>query len=176
MNILSLTPATVWKFFHEICQIPHPSKQEARLAEYIIGFAKSRNLQWKQDDTGNVLISKAATPGKEKTPIVILQSHLDMVCEKNEDTVFDFLKDPIQPYIDGAWVKARGTTLGADDGIGIAIQLALLDATDIPHGPIECLFTVDEETGLTGAFGLKPGFLEGRILINLDSEDEGRIF
>jgi len=176
MNILSLTPATVWKFFHEICQIPHPSKQEARLAEYIIGFAKSRNLQWKQDDTGNVLISKAATPGKEKTPIVILQSHLDMVCEKNEDTVFDFQKDPIHPYIDGVWVKARGTTLGADDGIGIAIQLALLDATDIPHGPIECLFTVDEETGLTGAFGLKPGFLEGRILINLDSEDEGRIF
>lgn len=139
-------------------------------------FAKKHQLEARQDEAGNVLITKPATPGKEQTPGVVLQAHMDMVCEKNADTVHDFDKDPIKPYIDGEWVKAKGTTLGADDGIGIAAALAVLTDENIQHGPLECLFTVDEETGLTGAFALQPGFFQGKILLNLDSEDEGEIF
>lgn len=176
MSIASLNPGKVWQFFAEICTIPHPSKKEALMAEYLFNFGQSRNLETLKDAAGNVLIRKAATPGMEGKPWVCLQSHMDMVCEKNSDTAHDFDKDPIQPFIDGEWVKARGTTLGADDGIGMAAQLALLDSNDLAHGPIECLFTVDEETGLTGAFALKPGFLKSNILLNLDSEDEGEIF
>lgn len=139
-------------------------------------FGKKNNLETLKDEAGNVLIKKPATKGKENLPTVILQSHMDMVCEKNNDTVHDFDKDPIQPVVDGEWVRAKGTTLGADDGIGMAAQMAVLTSADIQHGPIECLFTVDEETGLTGAFALKPGFLSGSILLNLDSEDEGEMF
>ena len=139
-------------------------------------FAKKHQLEARQDEAGNVLITKPATPVKEQTPGVVLQAHMDMVCEKNADTVHDFDKDPIKPYIDGEWVKAKGTTLGADDGIGIAAALAVLTDENIQHGPLECLFTVDEETGLTGAFALQPGFFQGKILLNLDSEDEGEIF
>ena len=175
-EILSLQPKEVMSFFHEILQIPRPSKKEEKIIAYLENFARNHNLPFRKDEAGNVLISKPATKGKEKVKIVILQSHLDMVCEKNSDTVHDFDKDPIRGYVDGEWVKARGTTLGADDGIGIAAQLAILASDSVVHGPIECLFTVDEETGLTGAFALQKDFFRGKILINLDSEDEGELF
>jgi len=171
-----LSPAKVWYYFHEICKVPRPSKKEKLITDYIISIARKLNLENELDDTGNILIRKSATKGFEHFPVVILQSHIDMVCEKNSDTYHDFDNDPINPHIDGNWVKATGTTLGADDGIGIAAQLAILEATDIEHGPLEMLFTVDEETGLTGAKGLKAGFLKGNILLNLDSEDEGELF
>jgi len=171
-----IKPITVFHFFGEVCKIPHPSKKEAKMAAWLMEFAKERNLYAAIDEVGNVLIRKPASIGYENKVPVVLQSHIDMVCEKNSDTQHDFDTDPILPYVDGEWVKAKGTTLGADDGIGIATQLAILNSNDIPHGPLECLFTIDEETGLTGAFGLKPGFLEGTILLNLDSEDEGQIF
>lgn len=175
-EIMRLQPAAVWRYFLEICEVPRPSKKEEKIAAYLIEFGKKHNLETLVDDIGNILIRKPATAGMENRKTVVLQSHIDMVCEKNSDTVHDFDNDPIIPYIEGEWVKARGTTLGADDGIGVAAQLALLQANDIAHGPIECLFTVDEETGLTGAFGLDPNMLGGRILLNLDSEDEGEIF
>lgn len=171
-----LNPSRLWHYFQEICKIPRPSKKEEKIAAYIVAFGEQHGLETIVDEIGNILIRKPATAGMEKRKSVVLQSHIDMVCEKNSDTYHDFDKDPIQPYIDGEWVKARGTTLGADDGIGIAAQLALLEAGDIEHGPIECLFTIDEETGLTGAFGLKPDLLRSSILLNLDSEDEGEIF
>lgn len=171
-----LQPARLWYYFGNICSIPRPSKKEEKIAAYLVSFGEKLGLETIVDETGNVLIRKPASPGYENRKTVVLQSHIDMVCEKNSDTLHDFEKDPIQPYIEGEWVKARGTTLGADDGIGVAAQLALLEATDIAHGPIECLFTVDEETGLTGAFGLKSDLLRGSILLNLDSEDEGEIF
>ena len=177
MEILNgLKPEMVWSYFEEICKIPRPSRREDKIAAWLMDFAHQHQLQARQDKAGNVLIAKPAAPGKENIPTVVLQAHMDMVCEKNSDVVHDFEKDPIVPYIDGEWVKAKGTTLGADDGIGMAACLAILTSTDIQHGPVECLFTVDEETGLTGAFALKPGFFEGRILLNLDSEDEGEMF
>ena len=171
-----LKPEAVWGYFEEICQVPRPSKKEGKIIAYLLDWAKKHYLEAKRDEAGNVWIKKPATRGKEDAPTVILQAHMDMVCEKNSDTVHDFDKDPIQPYVDGEWVRAKGTTLGADDGIGMAAQMAVLTSTDIAHGPIECLFTVDEETGLTGAFALQPGFLSGNILLNLDSEDEGEMF
>jgi dipeptidase D len=171
-----LQPEAVWHYFYEICQVPRPSKKEAQIIAYLQDFAKKHHLEMAQDSAGNVLIKKRASIGYENRPIVVLQSHIDMVCEKNSNTNHDFLKDPIQPVIEGEWVKAKGTTLGADDGIGMAAQLALLASGNIPHGGLECLFTVDEETGLTGAFGLEPDFITGSALINLDSEDEGEIF
>ncbi|MCD8167069.1 MAG: aminoacyl-histidine dipeptidase [Bacteroides sp.] len=176
MEKTMLEPASVFTFFEEICQIPRPSKHEEQMIGYLMEFGKKYNLETKRDEAGNVLIRKPATAGNEKKPTVILQSHIDMVCEKNEDTVHDFLKDPIEIVIQGEWMKAKGTTLGADNGIGVAVQLAVLAADDLAHGPLECLFTVDEETGLTGAFALQKGFMEGKILLNLDSEDEGEIF
>ena len=172
----TLQPEKLWQYFYEICQIPRCSKKEEKIIAYLLDFGKKHQLETISDDVGNVVIRKAASPGKENKPSIAFQSHVDMVCEKNADVEFDFSKDPIVPYIDGEWVKARGTTLGADDGIGVATQLALLVATDIDHGPIECLFTVDEETGLTGAFALKGDMIKSKILINLDSEDEGEIF
>lgn len=175
-SLSNLQPQPLWKYFFEICQIPRPSKKEDKIRQYLLEFADSHGLQSKTDEVGNVLIKKPAMAGKEKIPTVVLQSHMDMVCEKNSDLNFNFEKDPIIPVIDGDWVKAEGTTLGADNGIGVAAQLAVLSATDIEHGPVECLFTVDEESGMTGAFGLKPGFFEGKTLINLDSEDDGEIF
>ncbi|MFZ4726080.1 MAG: aminoacyl-histidine dipeptidase [Paludibacter sp.] len=172
----TLRPQAVWNFFHEITQIPRPSKKEERIIEYIKTFGKDHNLETKTDTAGNVLICKSATKGKESSKTIILQSHLDMVCEKNNDTVFNFDTDPIQTYIEDDWVKAKGTTLGADNGIGISMMLAVLAANDLSHPALECLFTVDEETGLTGAFALENNFLSGDILINLDSEDDGEIF
>lgn len=176
MTKTELKPQEVFHFFEEICQIPRPSKKEELIRAYLREFATERNLAFKEDHIGNILISKPATAGYEDRQTVILQSHIDMVCEKNNDTVHDFDKDPIQTYVDGEWLKAKGTTLGADNGIGVATELAILDAKNIEHGPIECLFTVDEETGLTGAFELQAGFMEGTILLNLDSEDEGELF
>lgn len=176
-GILSnLKPKRLWELFEEICEYPRPSKKEEAIAKYIVDFGTNLGLKVEKDDVGNILITKGAQKGYENMKSVVLQSHIDMVCEKNSDTVHDFEKDPIVPFIDGDWVRAKGTTLGADDGIGIAAQLAILESKDIAHGPIECLFTVDEETGLTGAFGLKEGFVKSRLLLNLDSEDEGELF
>lgn len=175
-QLKDLKPTAIWHYFEEICQIPRPSKKEEQILAYLLKFAADHKLPVKQDKAGNVLITKPATAGFEHLPTVVLQSHVDMVCEKNSDTVHDFLTDPIRPVIDGEWVKASGTTLGADDGIGMAAQLALLASDDMQHGPVECLFTVDEETGLTGAFALESDLLTGKYLINLDSEDEGEIF
>ncbi|MBR2380450.1 MAG: aminoacyl-histidine dipeptidase [Paraprevotella sp.] len=176
MEMKSLKPAEVFRFFDEVNKIPRPSKKEEKMIAYLQKFASERGLECKVDETGNVLIRKAATSGMEDRKTVILQSHMDMVCEKNRDVEFDFENDAIQTVVDGEWLKAKGTTLGADDGIGVAMELALLDATDIEHGPIECVFTCDEETGLSGAFGMQPGFMSGDILLNLDSEDEGQFF
>lgn len=172
----NLKPESVWKFFGEILQIPRPSKKEEKITEYLVHFGESRKLETLKDDIGNVLIRKPGTKGMENRPWICLQSHSDMVCEKNSDKIFDFEKDAIVPVLNGEWLKADGTTLGADDGIGIATALAILDSNDIAHGPIECLFTVDEETGLSGAFALSKEWLKSRILLNLDSEDEGEIF
>ena len=176
MNKNELTPRCVFEQFERINEIPRPSKHEEQMIDFLKKFGESRGLETKVDETGNVLIRKPATPGFENRKTVILQSHMDMVCEKLVDLDFDFYKDPIQTYVDGEWLTAKGTTLGADDGIGVAIELAILDSKDIEHGPIECVFTVDEETGLTGAEGMKAGFMSGDMLINLDSEDEGQIF
>ncbi len=176
MEKKDLQPASVFHFFEEICQVPRPSKKEGKIRQYLTDFAQSHKLEYKVDEAGNVLIRKAASRGKENLKTVVLQSHMDMVCEKNGDVAHNFETDPIETYIDGEWLRAKGTTLGADNGIGMAAELAVLAAEDIEHGPIECLFTVDEETGLTGAFALKKGFMNGDILINLDSEDEGELF
>jgi dipeptidase D len=171
-----LYPEKLWTFFDEISKIPRPSKHEEKIIDWLMHFAEKRGLEGRKDKIGNVLILKPATPGMESRKTVVLQSHVDMVWEKNNDKEHDFFKDPIVPVRDGGWIKADGTTLGADDGIGVAAQLALLDSDNIPHPPLECLFTVDEETGLTGALNFEEGFLEGRTLINLDSEDEGELF
>ncbi len=177
MNKLGhLTPQPLFNYFEQICQVPRPSKKEEKIRKFLLDFAKKHHLSAKTDKAGNVLISKPAFPGREKSPVVILQTHMDMVCEKNSDKIFDFDNDPIEPVVADGWVKANGTTLGADCGIGIAAQLAVLAADDIKHGQLECLVTVDEETGLTGAKALEPEFMSGSILLNLDSEDEGEIF
>ena len=176
MKKKDLRPAVVFHYFDEVCQVPRPSKKEEKIRAYLLDFAKKHNLEAKTDEAGNVLIKKAASAGMENLKTVILQSHIDMVCEKNKDTEHNFETDPIQTYIDGEWLRAKGTTLGADNGIGVATELAVLASDDIKHGPIECLFTVDEETGLTGAFALKEGFMNGDILLNLDSEDDGELF
>ena len=175
-ELIHLTPGRLWFYFSEILKIPRPSDHEEKIREYLIQFADKNNLEYEVDRVGNVVIRKAPHPEYQSAPLVCLQSHLDMICEKNSNVIFDFHRDSINAYIDGEWVKAKGTTLGADDGIGIAAQLAILESSHIKHGPLECLFTVAEETGLTGAFGLEPGFLTSKVLINLDSEDEGELF
>jgi len=172
----NLEPKNVFHFFNEITQIPRPSKKEEKIGQYLIDFAKKRNLPVKTDKVGNILISKPATEGHQNTKKIILQAHQDMVCEKNSNVVFNFDTDAIQTWVDGDFLKAKGTTLGADNGIGIAMALAVLDSANIAHPALECLFTVDEETGLTGAFALEDNFLSGDALINLDSEDDGEIF
>lgn len=175
-EISDLSPQPLWQFFDKICAIPHPSKHEEALASYIVDWAKSKKLDVRRDTTGNIFIKKPATPGMEKRKGVVLQAHIDMVPQKNEETVHDFISDPIQPYIDGEWVTARGTTLGADNGIGVASCLAVLDSDELKHGPLEVLLTIDEEAGMTGAFGLEAGWLEGDILLNTDSEQEGEVY
>jgi len=175
-NIKDLAPAEVWKHFHALTQIPRPSKNEAEVIAYMKKFGEDLGLETIVDEVGNVIIKKAATPGMENRKTVVLQGHLDMVPQKNSDKDFDFEKDPIETMIDGDWVTADGTTLGADNGIGVAAAMAVLESTTLKHGPVEALFTIDEETGMTGAFGLKPGLLDGDILINMDSEDEGELY
>ena len=175
-NLNGLTPGLVWNYFETICEIPRPSKREDQIIAFLMEFALLNSLTAKKDSVGNVLITKPASKGMENRRTLVLQSHLDMVCEKNAGTIHNFDIDPIKPYIEGEWVTAEGTTLGADCGIGIAAQLAILSSDDLKHGPLECLFTVDEETGLTGANALEPGFFSGKGLVNLDSEDEGELF
>ena len=172
----NLKPMRLWEIFEEMCEIPHPSKHEAAIRDYVVNFAKKNNLEYETDEVGNVVIRKPATKGMENRKGIILQGHLDMVPQANSDVKHDFEKDSIKPRLDGEWVKATGTTLGADNGIGVSTALAILESKDLKHGPLEALFTIDEETGMTGAFGLKPGFLKGDILMNLDSEDEGELF
>ncbi len=175
-DIRNLQPALVWEIFDDITAVPRPSKSEEKICAWLIDFARQHSLDYRTDKAGNITIFAPATAGMEDRPTVVLQSHMDMVCEKNADTAHDFANDPIQTYIDGDWVKARGTTLGADCGIGMAAALAVLIDPTLTHGPIEALFTVDEETGLTGAFNLGKDMISGEILINLDSEDEGELF
>jgi len=172
----NLEPLGVFDWFSKINRVPRPSKHEEKMIAFLEDFGKSHGLGVCTDATGNVKICKAATPGYENKETVVVQSHMDMVCDKLVDHEIDFMTDPIESYVDGDWMRARGTTLGADDGIGVAMELALLEADNVEHGPIECVFTRDEETGLTGANGMKDDFMSGRYLINLDSEDEGQIF
>ncbi len=171
-----LQPGVVFDCFAEVNKVPRPSKKEEKMIEFLKAFGEGLGLPTHVDETGNVIIAKPATPGYENRKTVVLQSHMDMVCEKNKDVDFNFETDAIQTYIDGEWMRAKGTTLGADDGIGVAMEMAVLKSDDLEHGPIECVFTRDEETGLTGAEGMKSDFMHGDILINLDSEDEGQIF
>lgn len=175
-SIRQLSPRLLWQFFDTQCSIPHPSGHEAALRQWITDWATENNLVVMQDTIGNLIIRKAATAGMEKRKGVILQAHMDMVPQANADTHHDFTTDPIQPYIDGDWVRARGTTLGADNGIGLAACLAVLADDKVQHGPLEVLLTIDEESGMTGAFGLAPGLLQGEILLNTDSEQDGDVY
>lgn len=175
MKTHDIREMAVFRFFEQISNIPRPSKHEEKIVAYIEAFAKERGLPHRKDEVGNIVISKSATKGYEDRQTIVLQSHVDMVCEKDTDCQHDFLTEGIKIVEDDGWLKAQGTTLGADNGIGVAMELALLDADDIEHGPIECLFTIDEETGLTGAMALKTDFFEGKTLINLDSEDEREV-
>ena len=169
-------PALLWKYFELLSAIPRSSGNEKGAAEFVLKVAKDLGLEAKKDDSNNVIVRKPATPGREKDAAVVLQGHLDMVCEKNKDKVFDFSKDGLQLVVDGDWLKADGTTLGADNGIAVAAALALMESKDISHPPLEALFTTDEEVGLIGAKQLSPDFVKGRILLNLDSEEEGVVF
>lgn len=177
MSVLShLNPAPIWIYFEDICKIPRLSKNEGKIRQYLVHFAKDHNLEYKEDNIGNILIVRPASPGFENRKTVVLQSHMDMVGEKNADYPHNWDIDPIKPCVKDGWVTATGTTLGADDGMGIAAQMAILTDKNLKAGKIECLFTVDEESGMTGAINLSPDFFTGRTLLNLDSEDEGILF
>ncbi len=176
MSLSGLEPKNLWKHFDKIRSIPHCSGQEAKLAEYLLAYAKGKGLEAEKDKAGNVVIRVSATSGHESAPTVVLQGHMDMVGEKNSDVAHDFSKDPIQLEFQGEWLKAKGTTLGSDNGIGLAAALSLIDSKDVVHGPLELLFTVDEEVGLTGAGKLKPGFVKGGMMMNLDSEELGAVY
>ena len=175
-NLAALKPALVWKHFAEIVNIPRPSGSEDKIRQYLVDFAVAHNIEHSVDEAGNVYMRKAATPGYEDRKGIVIQAHMDMVPQKNNDKEFDFINDPIEAYIDGEWVTANGTTLGADNGIGMAAILAVMEDDTIEHGPIEGLITATEETGMDGAFGLKGGLLQGDILLNLDSETEGELY
>ncbi len=174
--LTELSPKLLWSCFEQICAIPHPSKHEAALSRWIQTWAKELGLTVREDKVGNLIIKKPATPGMEDRKGVVLQAHIDMVPQANADTPHDFTRDPIRPYVDGEWVRARGTTLGADNGIGAAACLAVLADKSLVHGPLEVLLTIDEEAGMTGAFGLEPGLLQGEILLNTDSEQDGEVY
>jgi dipeptidase D len=177
MENKDLKPVLLWENFKHICAIPHPSKHEEKITAWLLQWAKEHHISAIQDEVGNIILSKPATKGYENRKGVILQGHIDMVPQKNSDKVHDFTKDPIEIRIgDDGWVRANGTTLGADNGIGCAAAMAILQSNEIAHGPLEVLVTIDEETGMTGAFGLKPDLLHGDILMNLDSEDEGELY
>ncbi|MDC1105730.1 aminoacyl-histidine dipeptidase [Prolixibacteraceae bacterium] len=175
-EIKNLDPQVIWEHFYDLTQVPRPSKHEDAIQDFMVAFGEKLGLETLKDEVGNVLIRKAATPGLEDRKGVILQGHLDMVPQKNSDTKHDFTKDPIDAFVDGDWVTAKGTTLGADNGIGVAAAMAVLSSKDIEHGPVEALFTAEEETGMAGAFGLQPNWIKGDILLNMDSEDEGELY
>ena len=174
-EIRALEPKPLWNKFADLNAVPRPSKKEERVIEFIKNFGNNLGLETEVDEVGNVIIRKPATPGMENKKAVVLQSHLDMVHQKNNDSSFDFENQGIEMYVDGDWVRARGTTLGADNGLGVATMMAVLESKDIEHPPLEALFTIDEETGMTGAMGLKPGVLKGDILLNLDTEEDNEI-
>ncbi len=174
--MLDLKPTLIWKHFHGLTQVPRPSKKEEKILAYLKQLVTDLGYAYEQDPTGNLVVRKPATPGFENAPTVLIQGHVDMVCEKNKGTEFDFDNDPIRTVIEGEWLTADGTTLGADNGIGVAAGLAVLEAKDLIHPPMEFLFTVDEETGLTGAKGLQPGFLTASMMLNLDSEEDGALY
>ena len=174
--LTDLSPNLLWFFFDKICSIPHPSKHEAALSAWIQNWAQEQGLKVQTDAVGNIIIKKPATPGMENRKGVVLQAHIDMVPQANADTAHDFTTDPIRAYVDGEWVRATGTTLGADNGIGAAACLAALADPHLKHGPLEVLLTIDEEAGMTGAFGLEPGRLDGEILLNTDSEQDGEVY
>ena len=176
MEIKNLAPELVWNIFDQITKVPRPSKKEEKIRQWLVDFAKQHNIECHLDATGNILMRKPATPGYEDHQTIVMQGHIDMVCEKNSDVDHDFENDPIETIIDGDWVQAHGTTLGADNGVGVALSLACLIDDSFQHGPLEALFTYDEETGLTGANAIEEGFMTGKVLINLDSETEGQIF
>ncbi|MBR5964113.1 MAG: aminoacyl-histidine dipeptidase [Bacteroidaceae bacterium] len=176
MSTPKLKPARLFEIFEEICQVPRPSKHEEKISAFLADYGRRHGLETKVDAVGNVAISAPATPGMENRKAIILQAHMDMVCEANRGVKHDFMTDPIETCVDGEWLRAKGTTLGADDGIGVAAALAVLTDKKLRHGPVQAVFTVDEETGLTGAEAMKSGFMEGDILLNLDSEDEGEMF
>jgi len=175
-TVQELEPTILWKHFHALTQVPRPSKKEEKVLAYLKQLISDLGYEYEQDAAGNLVVRKPATPGYEHAPMTLIQGHVDMVCEKNKGTEFDFDNDPIQAFVDGDWVKARGTTLGADNGIGLAAGLAVLESKDLLHPPMEFLLTVDEETGLTGAKNLKPGFLKSNIMLNLDSEEDGALY
>ena len=176
MEIKNLAPELVWNIFDQITKVPRPSKKEEKIRQWLVDFAKQHNIECHLDATGNVLMRKPATPGYEDHQTIVMQGHIDMVCEKNSGVDHDFENDPIETIIEGDWVKANGTTLGADNGVGVALSLACLIDDSFQHGPLEALFTYDEETGMTGANAIEEGFMTGKVLINLDSETEGQIF
>ena len=175
-DIRNLEPKALWNNFYSLTQIPRPSGKKEEIGKFLVEFGQKLGLETLQDETGNVLVRKPATPGMEDRKAVVLQSHMDMVPQKNSNVDHNFEKDPIEAFVDGEWVRANNTTLGADNGIGVAAAMTILQSTDIPHPAIEMFITVDEETGMFGAFGLQPGFLKGDILINMDSEDEGELY
>lgn len=176
MTIKDLEPKIVWNNFYGITRQPRPSKHEEKIRAYLLDWAKQRGIEAFADETGNVIMRVPSTPGFENRKGVVLQGHMDMVPQKNADVKHDFVKDPIETWVDGEWLKAKGTTLGADNGLGVAMALSVLESKDVKHGPVELLVTYDEETGMTGAAALKPGILKGDILLNLDSETEGEIY
>jgi len=175
MELSNIEPQIIWKNFSKLNAVPRPSKKEEKVIAFIKEFGENLGLETTVDEVGNVIIKKPATPGMENRKSIVMQSHLDMVCQKNNDVNFDFETQGIQMEIDGDWVKAKGTTLGADNGLGVATIMSVLESTDIPHPDLEALFTIDEETGMTGALGLKPGQLTGQILLNLDTEEDDEI-
>ena len=175
-DIRNLEPKALWNNFYSLTQIPRPSGKKEKIGQFLVEFGKSLGLETLQDEIGNVLVRKPATPGMEDRQAVVLQSHMDMVPQKNSNVDHDFEKDPIDAFVDGEWVRANSTTLGADNGIGVAAAMSILQSTDIPHPAVEMFITVEEETGMFGAFGLQPDFLKGDILINMDSEDEGELY
>ena len=174
-EIRQLEPKALWNKFADLNAVPRPSKKEERVIAFMKDFGMSLNLEVVEDSVGNVIIKKPATVGMEDRKSIVMQSHLDMVHQKNNDTNFDFLTQGIQMYVEGDWVKAKGTTLGADNGLGVATIMAVLESNNISHPAIEALFTIDEETGMTGAMGLKGGLLNGAILLNLDTEEDDEI-
>ena len=175
-SIKDLKPTAIWQNFYKLTQVPRPSNHEEQARKFMLEWAKENNIEAEIDEVGNIIMRKPATPGMENRKGIILQAHMDMVPQKNNDTIHDFTTDPIETYVDGDWVKAKGTTLGADNGLGVAAIMAVLEDNNLKHGPLEALITKDEETGMYGAFGLKPRTMQGEILLNLDSEDEGELY